>query len=74
MTTVTINHASYQVESFTTELVVKESYIQFKLARLIEDYVGEDFETNGFWAEVEVAGTCKRYRIVNNTFINYKAF
>lgn len=74
MTTVTINHGSYQVERFTTELVVNESYIQFKLARLIEDQYGEDFESNEFWAELEIAGTNKRYRIRDNEFSNYMTF
>jgi len=74
MTIVTINHGSYQVESFKTELVVNESYIQFKLARLIEDYYGEDFESNEFWAEIEIADTHKRYRIKDNEFSNYMIF
>lgn len=74
MTHVSFHRDSYQVEAFTTKLEVNLSYLEFKLARLIEEYPYEDFEDNRFWAEVETDGKYKRYRIRENKFGCYLTF
>mgnify|MGYP001323201638 CR=1 FL=1 len=75
MTTITINHASYQVSREVTELNVTENYIQYKLAKNIEGMNGEDFNQNSFWAELDIdGGIVRRYKIENDEFTNYLSY